>query len=137
MAPFFETKSQAWVFISMIYLGMALGIVYDGLSLIRKGKKAIWTIGADLLFFLLAGSALTLALVITGQGGLRFYALLGLVCGGIVYLLGIRRLVAGIAALCVKYIIKPTKEAMARTKERKERIKSLKQAGKKKKAANT
>ncbi len=131
MAPFFETQSQSWVFLGMVYLGMGLGLVYDGLGFLRRlGKKGL-TIGGDLFFFLLAGAALTLALVMTGQEGLRVYALLGLVCGGIVYLLGLRRLIAGIAAFFRKRIARPAREALARSKERKERRKTAKDGRKK------
>ena len=124
MAPFFETHIQAWVFLGMVYLGLGLGLVYDGLGLVRRSGKKGWTVGTDLLFFILAGAALTLALVITGQEGLRLYALLGLACGGIIYLLGLRRLIAGVASLCKKRIIVPFQAAMAQTKERKERRKT-------------
>lgn len=123
MAPFFETQSQAWVFLSMVYLGLGLGLVYDGLGLMRRSGKKGWTIGTDLLFFLLAGASLTLALVITGQDELRIYALLGLVCGGLVYLLGLRRLITGIISFFKKRIMEPLKQAMARARERKERKK--------------
>lgn len=124
MAPFFETQSQAWVFLSMVYLGLGLGFVYDGLGLLRKLGKKGWAIGTDLLFFLLAGASLTLALVITGQDELRIYALLGLVCGGLVYLLGLRRLITGIISFFKKRIMEPLKQVMARARERKERRKS-------------
>jgi hypothetical protein len=124
MAPFFETQSQAWVFLGMVYLGLGLGFVYDGLGLLRRSGKKGWTVGTDLLFFLLAGASLTLALIITGQDELRIYALLGLVCGGIVYLLGIRRLISGIIAFFKKRIVEPIKQAMARVRERKESRKS-------------
>ena len=124
MAPFFETQSQAWVFLSMVYLGLGLGLVYDGLGLLRRlGKKGL-TIGTDLLFFLLAGASLTLALVITGEDELRIYALLGLVCGGLVYVLGLHRLITGIISFCKKRIMEPVRQATARAKERKERKKA-------------
>ncbi len=123
MAPFFETKSQAWVFLGMIYLGLGLGVIYDVLGLLRKTKNKGLTAGADLLFFLLAGGALTLALVMTGQDGLRLYSLLGLACGGLLYMLGLRRLVLGIAAFVEKRIVQPAQAAMARHKEKRERRK--------------
>ena len=119
MAPFFETNSQAWVFLGMVYLGLALGLIYDGLSPLRRSRKKGLTACMDLIFFLLAGAALTLALVVTGQDGLRLYALLGLLCGGILYLMGLRRLLLGVAAFFGKRIVKPAKEAMARARERK------------------
>lgn len=109
---------------SMVYLGLGLGLVYDGLGLLRKIGKKRWAIVTDLLFFLLAGASLTLALVITGQDELRIYALLGLVCGGLVYLLGLRRLISGIISFFKTRIMEPLKQAMARARERKERRKS-------------
>ncbi len=130
MAPFFETNSQAWVFLGMVYLGLALGLIYDGFGFLRRTGKKGWSVVTDLAFFLLAGTALTLALVLTGQEGLRLYALLGLVCGGIVYLLGLRRLISGVAAFIKKRIVAPTRQAMAKARERKERRKSAKEGRK-------
>lgn len=130
MAPFFETKSQAWVFLGMIYLGLGLGVIYDALGLLRKTEKKGFIAGADLIFFLLAGGTLTMALVMTGQDGLRLYSLLGLACGGLLYVLGLRRLVLGIAAFMGKRVVKPAQAAMARYKEKKERRK-LARAGRK------
>jgi hypothetical protein len=72
-----------------------------------------------------------LALVITGQDELRVYALLGLVCGGLIYLLGLRRLITGIISFFKKRIIEPSKQAMARARERKERRKSAREGRKK------
>lgn len=103
----------------MVYLGLALGLVYDVLGLVRRSGKKAPVFLADLLFFLLAGASLTLALVMTGQGSLRLYALLGLACGGILYLLGLRRLFLGIAAFYNKRISGPFKETMARSREKK------------------
>jgi hypothetical protein len=130
MAPFFETQSQAWVFLGMVYLGLGLGIVYDGFGLVRRSGNKGWIIGTDLLFFLLAGASLTLALVITGQDELRIYALLGLVCGGLIYMLGLRRLITGIISVFKKRIAGPLKQAAARAKERKERKKSAREGRK-------
>ncbi len=130
MAPFFETQSQAWIFLGMVYLGLGLGLIYDGLGLLRRSGKKGWAVVTDLFFFLLAGASLTLALVITGQDELRIYALLGLVCGGVVYLLGLRRLISGIIAFFKKRIIEPVKHAMARARERKERRKSAREGRK-------
>lgn len=117
----------------MVYLGLALGLLYDGLSPLRRSGKKGWTAVADLIFFLLAGAALTLALVVTGQDELRLYALLGLVCGGIVYLMGLRRMMLGIAAFLKKRIVNPAKEAMARAKERKAQRKSAQDGRKRRK----
>jgi len=125
MAPFFETQSQVWVFLGMMYLGLGLGLIYDILGFLRRSGKKGWTVGADLLFFLLAGAALTLALVKTGQEGLRLYALLGLACGGMIYLLGLRRLMIGTAAFFSRHVGEPVKAAMVRAKERKEHRNSV------------
>ena len=132
MAPFFETHSQAWVFLGMVYLGLALGLVYDVLRLVRNLRKKALVFLADLLFFMLAGAALTLALVITGQNSLRLYALLGLVCGGILYLLGLRRLLLGIATFYTKRIGEPLAQTMARSREERE-VKKAKKGAKKSK----
>lgn len=137
MAPFFETRNQSFVFLGMVYVGLGLGLVYDVLHLApRPGKKGLTAV-ADLLFFLLAGLSLTLALVVTGQEGLRLYALLGLVCGGIVYLLGVRRLLKGVAAFVGRRIIAPARSAFAASSRRKGKRKGAPQAGNGTGAANT
>lgn len=137
MAPFFETRNQSFVFLGMVYVGLGLGLVYDVLHLAPRREKRGLTAVADLLFFLLAGLGLTLALVVTGQEGLRLYALLGLTCGGIVYLLGVRRLLKGIAAFASRRIIAPARAAFADFGKRRAKRKGVAQAGKERGAANT
>ncbi len=136
MAPFFETRNQSFVFLGLMYVGLGLGLVYDVLHLGRKAERKAVTAAADLLFFLLAGLALTLSLVVTGQNGLRLYALLGLVCGGIVYVMGVRSLLKGIMVFVDRRILAPLRAAFDRSRLKRAERKGKGEAGNGSGAAN-
>ncbi len=136
MAPFFDTRNQSFVFLGLMYVGLGLGLVYDVLHLGRKTKRKGITAAADLLFFLLAGLALTLSLVVTGQDGLRLYALFGLVCGGIVYVMGVRSLLKGIAAFVDRRVLAPIRAAFDRSRQKRAERKGKGEAGNGSGAAN-
>lgn len=128
MRPFFETNDQSWVFLSMVYLGLILGLLYDVLGVFRKSGKKVWIIAADILFFLLAALGASFALIQSGQENIRIYALLGLVCGAMIYLLGLHRLFAGLFSWIWKRIVSPISDAVQKVQEGGK--KGKKQAGK-------
>jgi spore cortex biosynthesis protein YabQ len=90
----FETVGQAGVFLAMVYAGLLVGLMYDGLRLLRRLLLAnAWvTALLDLIFWLGAGAVTAVALALRGEGALRLYALAGCASGAVLYLLGISRL---------------------------------------------
>lgn len=102
----FETVGQSGVFLAMVYAGLLVGLLYDGLRLMRRllAANALVTGLADLLFWLAAGAVVAVALALKGEGSLRLYALAGCASGAALYLLGISRVLrAGGQAIADAY----------------------------------
>ncbi len=89
----FESVGQAGVFLAMMYAGLLIGLVYDGLRMLRLLLHAgrLLTALLDLLFWLGAGAVVAAALALRSEGALRLYALGGCAAGVVIYLLGISR----------------------------------------------
>lgn len=94
---FFETAGQARTFLLLLYAGFGAGLFYDALALVCR-RFPVWArAGADVLWCLLTACACAFALAVGGERAARLYALLGLCCGGLLYGLGLRRLLQGCA----------------------------------------
>lgn len=107
MRLFFETESQCWVFLAMVYAGLGIGVLYHGAGIIRQHSGKVGIVIMDVMVLLLAGLATAGVLIWAGQENLRLYALLGLLIGGIIYSMGIRRILHGIYILLSRYILSP------------------------------
>ncbi len=96
----FETIGQAQVFLTMVYAGLTVGLVYDVLRMLRHltGARMWWTAVLDLLFWLGAGIIVAVALALGGEQSVRLYALGGCACGFVLYLLGISRVLRGVGS---------------------------------------
>ena len=92
---FYETRGQAEVFLLLVYAGFLSALLYDLLRLPRRYLPRWLSPALDILWCLLAALACALALSFGGEGRARLYALLGLLCGGGVYCLGVRALIVG------------------------------------------
>lgn len=88
-----------YVLATMVYGGLALGIWYDLLRIIRRAIRAgtVATILIDLIFC--AGTALLLAWIFyrTNDGVIRLYAVLGTLLGAGLYAVGASPLVMKLA----------------------------------------
>ena len=89
---FFETAGQARTFLLLLYAGFGAGLLYDALALVCRRFPAWARAGADVVWCLLTACACAAALAAGGERAARLYALLGLCCGGLLYALGLRRL---------------------------------------------
>ena len=101
MKLFFETSTQAMVFLLMMPLGILFAAGIDVAGFIRIAKP-LW----DLLLVLLLGLSLGVGIILLGDQGLRMYHLLAVLFGSLLYLLGIRRIVQWICQTCRNYIRK-------------------------------
>ncbi|MEG0767763.1 MAG: spore cortex biosynthesis protein YabQ [Clostridia bacterium] len=85
----FETAGQAWAFWIMLYGGLAMGLLYDVLSLARWLLRAgPYVTGVLDLFFWLAASVLASCALAYAGGTMRLYTLVGCACGALLYALG-------------------------------------------------
>lgn len=101
----FDTAGQAWVFLAMVYGGMAMGVVYDILCGLRHMLKAKLMLTGlfDLLFWGIAACLASIALAYAG-GDLRPYTLLGLATGALLYAVGLGRLVRAAARFVTRIL---------------------------------
>lgn len=72
-------EEQARAFLAMTLCGALLGVVYDALGLLRRGR--LMTAAADLLFGVMAAAAVITAALMLCCDAYRYYTLLG-VCAG-------------------------------------------------------
>ena len=76
-------EEQARAFLAMALCGALLGVVYDALGLLRRGK--LMTAAADLLFGVLAAAAVIAAALMLCCEAYRHYTLLGACAGFALY----------------------------------------------------
>ena len=119
MRLFFETESQSWIFLAMVYAGIGIGALYHAGSILRRRYGKIATVIIDIIIFLAAGGIGAVALIVTGQNSLRLYALLGLMTGGIIYSLGIRAVLHGSYLLMDRIIFQKIRNRQNRMAESK------------------
>ena len=86
--------SQLYVFGSTVCAGLALGILFDINSLVRRSVRAkAVSVIADIIYFILFFAVVTFMLYVTTGLILRAYAFAGAALGAAVYLLGLSRLI--------------------------------------------
>lgn len=91
----FSKAAQAEVFLATVYAGLAAGVAYDMLRLLRLFLHAGKLVTAifDIVFWVIAAGMVAVAAALSGEEGLRFYLMLGTLCGMLVWAGGFRRLV--------------------------------------------
>ena len=92
---FYETAGQPRGLLLLVYAGACMGLLYDLLAPLRRGKLLFFA--ADFFFCLASGALCFLALALGGEGKFRLYACAGLLCGAALYGLGVRRAIKGMA----------------------------------------
>ena len=93
---FYETRGQAGVFAALVCAGFAAAVLLDVTGGLRRLVPAWAGWALDVMWGLLAAGACGLALAVSGEGSVRFYALPALCCGAAVYGLGLRSAALGI-----------------------------------------
>ena len=100
----FATINQPYIFLGIIYGGILLGFIYGFFSIIRaifKNTRLSCAI-ADSLFFVIGSILILRILYYTDDMHLRFYSLLGIAAGFLIYYFGLHTL--------IKYIFKKVKK---------------------------
>ena len=110
----FETTRQGGVFLTMVYAGLLCGVAYDILRLVRRMTHAgrMASAAVDLLFWLLAGGVSAYTLFRISNEPVRLYALLGALCGMLLYLAGMSEAIYGV----IRTIVHAVRTVMRRLK---------------------
>ena len=83
----FYTVGQSRIFLCMLYAGLLIGLYLSADNALRRLFEAgrILSVCMDLLFGAAAAAVVILALIIAADGELRLYALMGALCGYLLY----------------------------------------------------
>lgn len=102
----FSAAHQAEAFLLTVYAGLAAGVTYDLLRLLRLSLRAgkLVTALLDVVFWVIAALLTGLAAALSGVKGLRFYLLLGAASGLLLWAGGVRRVMLSISAAICKRI---------------------------------
>lgn len=99
-----SSSQQLQVFFLCIAFGLASGIVFDALRSVRKvyGHKNVLTITEDVFFLIVYIASLIVLCYFFDEGRIRYYHLLGALCGIMLYALLLSRIV--LKALCTIHL---------------------------------
>ena len=91
--------NQAYIFMAFSIVGVTIGILFDIFRIIRKTIKTndFFTYIEDVLFWILTGIIIIFSMYYFCDGELRFFMVIGIVLGTIIYLLTISRYVINIS----------------------------------------
>jgi len=104
----FSYVEQAQAFLAAVYAGLIAGVAYDLLRLFRllaRAGKAVTAL-VDIVFWLLAAAMLAVAAALSGVHGLRFYLILGLCSGLLLWAAGLRRAAKAASGIILNIFVK-------------------------------
>jgi len=110
----FSYVEQAQAFLAAVYAGLMAGVAYDLLRLFRllaRAGKALTAL-ADIVFWLVSAAMLAVAAALSGVHGLRFYLILGLCSGLVLWSAGLSRVARGASRTIFHFLI-PKQEGNA------------------------
>jgi len=92
----FGAEGQAQAFLATVYAGLAAGVAYDLLRLLRLSLRAghVMTALLDIVFWVIAATLVAVAAALSGAPGLRYYLVLGAASGVLLWAAGLRRIMA-------------------------------------------
>ena len=100
--------NQAYIFMAFSIVGVTIGILFDIFRIIRKTIKTndFFTYIEDVLFWILTVIIIIFSMYYFCDGELRFFMVIGIVLGTIIYLLTISRYVINISLFFINIIKK-------------------------------
>jgi spore cortex biosynthesis protein YabQ len=104
----FGAQGQAQTFLATVYAGLAAGVAYDLLRLLRLSLRAgRWlTALLDLVFWLVAAALVAVAAALSGAEGMRMYPVMGAASGMLLWSAGLRQIIRGIERMTQRMIVK-------------------------------
>ena len=107
-------EGQALLFLSMVLVGAAIGLLYDAFRIFRKTARhnGLAVQLEDLLFWLTATGLTFYFILHRNYGEIRPFLLLGIVIGVVLYFATVSRWVVAVMVAVVNYIKKVVKVAV-------------------------
>jgi len=99
-------SGQAWLFLSTVVLGIAIGVFYDLFRIFRKTTPhfALAVQLEDFFFWVVVTAAMFYFMLSRNFGEIRPFSILGAGCGIVLYLATISRWVVKVAVVVVNYL---------------------------------
>ena len=100
------TSSQAWLFLSTVVVGMAIGLFYDIFRITRKvaPHTALAVHFEDAVFWMLATGGMFYFMLHRNYGEIRPFALVGATCGVALYFATISRPVLKVSVTVINFV---------------------------------
>lgn len=101
-------NNQAFLFLVFLLNGVIIGLIFDFFRIVRKSFKTtnIITYIQDILFWILTGISIIFCMYKYSDGEIRFFMLLGIILGFLLYLLMFSPFIIQICVFIIKYIKK-------------------------------
>ncbi|MCL2405832.1 MAG: spore cortex biosynthesis protein YabQ [Defluviitaleaceae bacterium] len=97
---------QAWLFLSTVIVGAAIGLFYDAFRVLRKtARHNKLAVTLEDLFFWVTATGLTFYYMLhRSYGEIRLFTLLGIACGILLYFATVSRWVVVVLVAVVNYL---------------------------------
>ena len=101
-------SGQAWLFLSTVLVGMAVGFFYDCFRIFRKVvRHATISVQIEDIIFWLAATVLVFYFMLHRNfGEIRPFALIGIVCGAVFYFATVSQIIIKVAVTVINFVKK-------------------------------
>lgn len=98
--------NQAYIFMAFSIVGVTIGLLFDIFRILRKTIKTndIVTYLEDILFWLLTGIIIIISMYYFCDGQLRFFMVIGIILGTVIYILTISRYVIKVSVFIINLV---------------------------------
>jgi len=98
--------NQTYLFIVFTIVGIIIGVLFDIFRILRKSFKTkdIVTYMEDILFWVLTGIIILFSMYKFSNGELRFFMIIGIIMGTLMYMITFSRYVIKISVFIIKII---------------------------------
>ena len=101
-------NNQTYLFLIFTLNGFLIGILFDFFRIIRKSSKTndITTYVEDILFWIMTGGIILYSMCTFSDGQLRFFMILGIIIGVVIYILALSKYVINVCVFVIDIIFK-------------------------------
>ena len=101
-------QNQAYLFIVFSLTGVIIGLLFDFFRILRRSFKTsnIITYFEDVLFWILTGVLILYNIWYFNNGEIRIYMFLGIIMGGLIYMLTLSNIIISLLSKILNSIVK-------------------------------